>query len=317
MWVDRYKLTHLNSLSVITNDPSPLPNEPVITPETQPEISVTQTTATERPDRWRELIKAFAAWIGSIAFLLFVPLIFIVPYFIYLALSKRMPAGEAIVQDKTFLLLSIIAVIPAHLLTLLLAWLLVTNWRRRSFAQTLGLSWPAGVAPWKAVSLSFLVAILLLGVGVLITNLLGGGKTDLDRLIESSYQARIATAIVAILTAPFVEEVIYRGMLYAALEKVAGMAWSIAIVSILFAGVHVLQYKNNIGVILAITILSVTLTAIRAFSGKLLPSIVIHLIFNGLQSVYLILEPYIRKPENVQPAPALIDLYRSLHHLLF
>jgi len=44
---------------------------------------------------------------------------------------------------------------------------------------------------------------------------------------------------------------------------------------------------------------------------------VIHLIFNGLQSVYLILEPYISKPENVQPAPALIDLYRSLHHLLF
>jgi membrane protease YdiL (CAAX protease family) len=302
---------------VITNEPPPLPNEPIITPETQPEVSVPQTTASPGRDRWTELMKAFGAWIGSIAFLLFVPLIFLVPYFIYLGVSKQLPSAEALPQDKTFLLLSIVGVVPAHLLTLLLAWILVTSWRRRPFGQTLGLSWPAGIASWKAVSFSFLVAILLLGVGVLITNLLGGGKTDLDKLIESSYQARIATAIVAILTAPFVEEVIYRGMLYTALEKVAGMGWAIAIVSFLFAAVHVLQYKNNIGVILAITILSITLTVVRALSGKLLPSIVIHLIFNGLQSLYLILEPFMSKPKEIQPAPALIDLYRSLHHLLF
>jgi membrane protease YdiL (CAAX protease family) len=146
---------------------------------------------------------------------------------------------------------------------------------------------------------------------------MGGGKTDLDRLIESSYQARIATALVAILTAPIVEEIIYRGMLYSALEKVTGIGWAVAIVSIMFAGVHVLQYKNNLGVILAITILSVTLTVVRAYTGKLLPSVLIHLVFNGLQSLYLILEPYISKPEKVQPAPALIELYHSIHHLLF
>jgi membrane protease YdiL (CAAX protease family) len=302
---------------VITNEPSPLPNDPVVTPEAQSEISAPQPTLRPGRDRWTDLIKAFGAWIGSIGFLLFVPLAFILPYFIYLAVSKRMPSGEAIAQDKTFLLLSIVAVIPAHLLTLLLAWVLVTNWRRRPFAQTLGLSWPPGISTWKAVSICFLVGILLLGVGVLITNLFGGGKTDLDRLIESSYQARIATAIVAILTAPIVEEIIYRGMLYSALEKVTGVAWAIAIVSILFAGVHVLQYKNNIGVILAITILSLTLTVVRAYTGKLLPPVLIHLVFNGLQSLYLILEPYISKPQNVQPAPALIELYRSIHHVLF
>ena len=296
------------------NDFSPLPNDPVITPEFQSEASVSQAPPAAR---WTELIKAFGAWIGSIAFLLFVPLAFVLPYFIYLATAKRMPIGEGIAQDKTFLLLSIAAVIPAHLLTLLLAWILVTNWRRRPFGQTLGLSWPVGVATWKGVSLCFLVSVVLLGIGVLITNLFGGGKTDLDRLIESSYQARVATAIVAIFTAPFVEEVIYRGMLYPALEKLTGMGWAIAIVSILFAGVHVLQYKNNVGVILAITILSITLTAVRALTGKLLPSVVIHLVFNGMQSLYLILEPYFSKPDKVQPAPALITLYRSIHHLLF
>jgi membrane protease YdiL (CAAX protease family) len=159
------------------------------------------------------------------------------------------------------------------------------------------------------------VAALLLGVGVLVTNVLGGGKTDLDRLIESSYQARLATVFLAVVTAPLVEEVIYRGMLYPAIQRVVGMGWAIAIVSILFAGVHVYQYKNNIGVIVVITILSVTLTAIRAFTQKLLPSFVVHLIFNGLQSLYLILEPFIAKPDKVQPAPALIQTYRLIRYL--
>jgi len=300
---------------VITNDPSPLSNESIITPQTQAEVSVPETPSTN--GRWRELFKAFGAWGGSVVFLILIPLAFVIPYFIYLIASKRMLTAEQLIQDKTFLFLQILAVVPAHLLTLGLAWILVTNRRRRPFGQTLGLSWPTGVSSAKGFSICFLVALSLLGVGGLITYYLGGQKTDLDKLIESSYQARLATAVVAVLTAPLVEEVIYRGMLYTALEKVTGMGWAIAIVSFLFAGVHVYQYWNNVGVILAITILSVTLTAIRAFSGRLLPSVVIHLVFNGVQSLILILEPFFKKPENVQPAPALIELYRSLHHLLF
>jgi membrane protease YdiL (CAAX protease family) len=299
---------------VTPNEPSPFSNEPVITPQTQPEVSVTDTPS---DGRWRELVKAIAAWVGSVIFLILVPLALVLPYFIYLIASKRMPTAEQLIQDKTFLLLQIVAVVPAHLFTLGLAWLLVTNRGRRPFAQTLGLSWPPGVPAWRAFSICFLVAVSLLGFGALITNYLGGGKTDLDKLIESSYQARIATAVVAVLTAPLVEEVIYRGMLYPALEKVTGMGWAIALVSFLFAGVHVYQYWNNVGVILAITILSVTLTSVRAYSGRLLPSVVIHLVFNGMQSLYLILEPFFKKPENVQPAPALIAICQSLHHLFF
>ena len=300
---------------MITDEPSPLSNESAITPQTPTEVSAVETPSTN--GRWVELFKAFGAWGGSVAFLILIPLLFAIPYFVYLVYSKRIPTAEQLVQDKTFLLLQILAVIPSHLLTLGLAWLLVTNRRRRPFAQTLGLSWPPGLPAWRGFSVCFLVAIVLLGVGALITSLLGGGKTDLDKLIESSYQARLATAVVAVLTAPLVEEIIYRGMLYPALERVTGLWGAIAIVSFLFAGVHVYQYWNNVGVILAITVLSITLTAVRAFSGRLLPSIVIHLVFNGLQSLYLILEPYFKKPENVQPAPALIELYQSLHHLLF
>jgi membrane protease YdiL (CAAX protease family) len=303
---------------VIINDPSPPSGQLVIEPELRSGPSAEHSPVINpRPDHWWQLGKAFLAWIGSIVLLIITQLIFVVPYLVHLMVSTKTPIGEGLIQDKTFLLLSIIAIIPAHILTALLAWILVTNWRRKPFSQTLGLSWPPEFGPWKGFGLCLLLALVLLGVGVLITALFGGGKTDLDRLIESSYQARVATAFIAIFTAPFVEEVIYRGMLYPALNKIVGTGWAIAIVSIMFAGVHVPQYKNNISVILAITILSIALTTLRAVSGKLLPSIVVHLIFNGVQSAYLILEPFFNKPDKIEPTPALIQFFRVIRHSLF
>lgn len=299
---------------MITNDPSPLSYGTAPESEILPEQNLTPPPAVA-PNAWLELLKAFIAWVGSVILLLVVPLILVLPYFIYLFSKSGAPTAEALTQDKTFILLSIVGVIPAHLLTLVLAWALVTRWGRISFWRTLGFSWPDSVSPVKGFAVCFLIAVALLGMGVLVTHFLGGGKTDLDKLIESSFQARVATAFLAVATAPLVEEIIYRGMLYPALKRLIGLGGAIAIVSIMFAGVHVYQYKNNIGVILVITILSVTLTLIRAFSDRLLPSVMVHLVFNGLQSLYLILQPFIEKPEKVEPAPALFLICRAIHHL--
>ena len=62
----------------------------------------------------------------------------------------------------------------------------------------------------------------------------------------------MATAILAVATGPLVEELLYRGLLYAALQKALGMLWAVTIVSGLFAAVHVFQYYNNLGVIAVI-----------------------------------------------------------------
>ena len=293
---------------MITSDPSPLPNQVTLEPEIQsePNFPPPPIVPTKEDTAWWDLGKAFLAWVGSIALLLLVPLLILLPYFIYLFVHSGAPTPEALGQDKTFIFLSIVGVIPAHALTLLLAWALVTSWGRKPFWQTLRLSWPPGVAPLQGLAICVFLAMVLLGIGVLITSFLGGGKTDLDRLIESSFQARLATAFLAVATAPLVEETIYRGMLYPALQRVIGMGGAITIVSVIFAGVHVLQYKNNLGVIAVITVLSITLTTVRALSDRLLPSVVIHLVFNGLQSLYLILQPFVEKPEKVEPAPAII-----------
>jgi membrane protease YdiL (CAAX protease family) len=66
-------------------------------------------------------------------------------------------------------------------------------------------------------------------------------------------------------------------------------------VSLLFAGVHVFQYRNNLAVISVITLLSITLTVSRAVTGKLLPAFIIHLVFNGIQSALIVASGFLDK----------------------
>ena len=121
-----------------------------------------------------------------------------------------------------------------------------------------------------------------------------GPRTDLDRILESSRATAVTLAIIAVVTAPLVEELIYRGLLYSAFEKVAGQWAAIVIVASMFAGLHVVQYWPNLGAISSITLLSAVLTLTRARTGRLLPCFVIHLVFNGVQSIIIIIEPYLR-----------------------
>jgi len=231
-------------------------------------------------------------WFASVLLLIFVPVIVALPYFIYIWRTRGVPNAEALANDKTFLFISIVGVVPTHLLTLVVIWLVVTRGRKRPFWKTIGFEWPKSIGPVTGFALCLLISVALLAVGALVTWVGGGGKTQLDLLVESSIPARLATAFVAVFTAPLVEELIYRGVLYSAVERTLGTAVAVTSVSLLFAGVHVFQYINNVAVITVITLLSITLTLVRAYSGKVLPSFVIHLIFNGVQSVIIALSPF-------------------------
>ena len=299
---------------MITNDPSPLPNTVLGEPPSFSDRPTIQPPTQSPFLPWLDLIKGILTWIASVLCLAIVPIIVVVPYLIYLGVTGGSLLPEVLTKDKTLIFLSILGVIPAHLLTLGIAWAVQTNFGRIPFWQSLKFSWPNTISPTLGFVLCAVAAFLLLGVGAVVTYFAGGGKTDLDLLIESSSQARIATVVLAVFTAPLVEEVIYRGILYPRFQRVVGMVAAVLIVSIMFAGVHVFQYRNNIGVIIVISVLSLALTLVRALTDRLLPSVIIHLIFNGVQSVILVLQPYFEKPPVTPPptVPALIQLFRHL-----
>jgi len=238
---------------------------------------------------------AVATWFVSVLFLLFVPVIYALPYLIYRIVKTGAPSPEALVSDKMLIFFSVAGILPTHLLTFVMVWAVVSYAGRRPFWKNIDFDWPSGSSPAMTTLLSVVVAIVLFSIAFAITMLYGQRKTDLDLLIESSNYTRFATAFVAVVTAPLVEELVYRGLLYKALEKAAGVGIAIFCVSLLFAGVHVFQYRNNLAVIAVITLLSITLTVARAVSGKLLPAFIIHLVFNGIQSVLIVVGAFVDK----------------------
>jgi uncharacterized protein len=233
---------------------------------------------------------AILVWLASVGLLFVVPTLAGIAYII--TRINRIPADklrEAISVDPHFLLISVAAVIPAHLLTFWLVWWLVTGNGRRSFRAITGWRFSPQFGPLEILACTG-VAVFLLVMSGLIAHFFHGGETDLDKIISSSTAARYTVVVLAVFSAPLVEEAVYRGVLYPALQRALGKLWAILLVAGLFALVHAPQYWANVGVIAAITLLSLTLTLVRAQTGRLLPCIIVHLIFNGFSSLSILLD---------------------------
>lgn len=257
---------------------------------------------------------AIFAWIASVVLMVIMPLLLLLPY----ASSKGLHTGdpnyvkalaELALSDKTAVLLQVIAILPSHLLTFALIWAVVTRFGKRPFWATIGWRLSGQFEIWLWVGLG--VALFI--VGSTLAWLLGSAKpTQLEQIINSSLAARYTISILAVGTAPFVEEFMYRGVLYAPLQKLAGAPTAVFLVLALFTIIHVPQYWPNVGVITAVALLSIALTLVRAYTRRLLPCIIIHLVFNGIQAVLLIFEPYAQRilpgSEPVTPTFILLPL---------
>lgn len=225
----------------------------------------------------------------SIFFLLMIPIITALPYFVYQVVTLGATAAEQVATDKGVIFFYVLGILPAHLLTLAVIWMVISRGGKQSFWEKIDFGWPEHRSPALITVACVALALFMFGFGQFATYIYGERKTDIDLLIESSVYTRLATAFMAVVTAPLVEEVIYRGVLYRALEKAGGVFVAVPLVSVLFAGVHIWQYRNNIAVILVISLLSLVLTLSRALSGKMLPAFLIHLAFNGIQSFFIVL----------------------------
>lgn len=275
---------------------TPLNEERAAPPATVPSTEFEPRSTFDQRERWLawlEVAKAMVLWATSFILLLTVPVVTALPYLGYRLATDGAAILKVMAADKMLLFFSVLGIFPAHLLTLVVIWMVLSDGGRQPFWKSIGFEWPEGLSPAATTIACTVLAAVLFGLAQLIAYIYGERKTDLDLLIESSFYARMATAFMATATAPLVEEVLYRGVIYRALDKAAGVAVALPIVSLLFAGVHVFQYRNNIAVIIVITLLSIVLTASRALTGKVLPAFIIHLVFNGIQSVFIVLGGFI------------------------
>lgn len=253
-----------------------------------PQCAAAPYTVTQRqPQLWGPGT-GFLVWIASVALIVGLPLVFSVVYVIAkMVQTKQPPTEETLTQDIAFALISIGSTFPAHLLTLLICWLVVTAGGKRPFLQTISWGNPSRLELVYAIAL----AGVMMGAAIVFEKLLPHRETSLEKLLKLSYSVRVMVAALAVLTAPLVEEVVYRGVLYAGIERDWGKSAGVVVVTFLFALVHAPQYWGSYAALTAITTLSLSLTLLRAWTGKLAPCVVAHLVYNGVQAVALLFAP--------------------------
>ena len=280
------------------------PSVQEIITETQDDFAAPRPTPNNPP--WNGWV-AFGVWFSSIVFIVFVPMIFVFPYIVSKGpgLLESPDLKEFLMTDPTAAVLGLAPVILAHFLTLLLSWLVVTQMNRYSFRKTLGWKW-GGFKFWHAVAI--LVGLYAFVIAML--TIFGDVETDFDKVLKSSRWAVYLVAFFATFTAPLVEEVVYRGMLYSAFQRRFGIIFAVVFVTILFTIIHIPQYSRDslpdYAAASSLLMISLVLTFIRVRTDNLLPCIVLHTLFNGVQSVVLLLEPYLLQTGSPAENPASI-----------
>lgn len=238
---------------------------------------------------WLDLFWAFLIWGLSGAFLVGLD---VALRFGLWAAHKELPKLEI---TRGVAIFSLVLTLGMQLVGLAASWMFVTQLGKKSFWRTLGWRWHPQFKWVHAVAL----AILMYGLGLLLSKILPHRETELEKILKMGTLIRVMVAVLAVATAPLVEEIVYRGVVYSAIERVGGKAAGVALVTFIFALVHVPQYWGSVAVITAIVSLSLVLTMLRAWTGSLLPCVATHLVYNGVQAVLLLLAP----DKALEPAP--------------
>jgi len=98
----------------------------------------------------------------------------------------------------------------------------------------------------------------------------------------SSRTASFAIGAFAISVAPVVEELVFRGLLFAIFERAMGSRFAVVTTAVLFAGLHAPEYWHAWNHLLMILVVGMVFSLARGTSGSLTPSIILHIGYNSL-----------------------------------
>ena len=137
-----------------------------------------------------------------------------------------------------------------------------------------------GPLTWLAaiVSQSVLAAVVLIFDIPLSSNIEGAGDFDADRAYL------IATLVAAVIAAPVVEEIVFRGLVLRGFLSRMGPVLAIGLQGILFGVAHVDPVRGigNVGLALVLSGVGITFGAAAYFTHRLGPTVIAHAIFNAV-----------------------------------
>lgn len=157
-------------------------------------------------------------------------------------------------------------------------------------AAVLGWGWRWSDVGWgalvwlSAVVTQVVVAVALESAGVPLSS----NTEGLDSSTPTSYL--VATAIAAVIAAPLVEELVFRGVVQRALIGRLGVPVAVAVQAVIFGAVHADPTfgSGNIGLVLVLTMVGAAFGVGAHLTGRLGTSIVAHAIFNSVVLVLVL-----------------------------
>jgi membrane protease YdiL (CAAX protease family) len=140
---------------------------------------------------------------------------------------------------------------------------------------------PGGISQRVAV-LACLLAGTIFALVVGLASSFVGTKAKLP--IELFFQDRRSIwlmMVMAVLIAPLVEETLFRGYLYPLLARTTGIGGGVLLTGIIFGGFHAMQLWGGWGQIALLILVGIFFTYVRAVTGTVLASYLLHLSYNS------------------------------------
>jgi len=176
----------------------------------------------------------------------------------------------------------------AGLLMIGLIWLVVSRAGWHPFRAPLALvpsrRWPLWVFPLLAV----VVALAFDGVTVVL------GRPIVPEVLLPYFRGSAAVVVMTLSTvvvAPLVEELLFRGVLFNAIERFAPAWFTVLLIALAFGVLHVLTYGDDWYTIFQAIVAGLILGGLRAWTRSLWPSILFHTtnnLYATIQAVVLV-----------------------------
>lgn len=142
--------------------------------------------------------------------------------------------------------------------------------------------WPK--SPWLYFGAGALLSLVI----AFATNAVQPPKdAPIEELLNNKNTALFFMAM-AVLIAPLVEETVFRGYLYPLLARSFGAAASIILTGTFFGLLHGMQLGWSRGIVLALIAVGIIFTFVRARTGSVLASFLLHLGYNSTLALFAV-----------------------------
>ena len=185
-----------------------------------------------------------------------------------------------------------VGIFTSHIVTLVLVHIFLQQ-HRVGWREGFGFAEPRLA---RTLFLGALVSVLILPVGLSLTELSArllryiGSEPAIQQPVQMMKQATstlqlVVHGLAAVIFAPIVEEIIFRGVLYPTVKKFFSPKAALWGVSLLFAFSH-----QNLTVVIPLTVLAIFLTFLYETTRNLIAPILAHSLFNAANFILLLLQ---------------------------